>query len=130
MNFLVFWSRNPSDHIVIIQFFQFIFAPFDLALAQLAVLGMFDGLEQQVHPSAPLVKLMDLINAENYSAIEQRIFAMKSTRQALGLLLRSHVIKKFSGNRYLREHEQMLWTGQRMTKELKKIELSSFIHFK
>ncbi|KAJ3104153.1 hypothetical protein HDU97_009504 [Phlyctochytrium planicorne] len=135
--------------------------PYELAVAQLEVLGMFDGLEEMVDDLAgtlligsktqePLSKdvsklvdsgaellestfmnvdenvgqaegrhrddageklyprIRDWIAAERFHEIEQRVYKQKEARRRLGLCLRQHVISKFSGERYLREHEQAL----------------------
>lgn len=58
------------------------------------------------------IKLTDYLAAGRTDDIHQRILDMKEKRQNLGLRLRALVLEKFSGDRYLREHEQMLWIGK------------------
>ncbi|RKP04048.1 hypothetical protein CXG81DRAFT_7368, partial [Caulochytrium protostelioides] len=89
-------------------------SPYELALGQLAVLGLFDGLEDVANgrdPDPNADKLVDWISARRFADISERIMAKRLERRKLGLALRAHVLKKFSGTRYLREHEQMLWIG-------------------
>lgn len=49
---------------------------------------------------------------EQVAAIQQRMYGQSDARRALGLNMRKTVLRKFDGDRYLREHEQMLWIGQ------------------
>jgi len=44
--------------------------------------------------------------------ITQRMYDQAEARRALGMRSREIVQKSFSGDRYLREHEQMLWIGK------------------
>jgi len=83
-----------------------------LALGQLRVLAMTDGLEQLIEPEAPMVKLDDLLS-QGPQAVEQRMCdpAIKEKRQKLGLLLRQRTIDTFSIAKYWRQHEQVLWLG-------------------
>jgi glycosyltransferase involved in cell wall biosynthesis len=83
-----------------------------LALGELRVLTMTDGLEQLIEPEAPLVRLEDLL-AEGPQVVEQRMCdpVIKEKRQKLGLLLRQRTIDTFSIAKYWRQHEQVLWLG-------------------
>ncbi|KAK3314058.1 glycosyl transferase [Apodospora peruviana] len=49
---------------------------------------------------------------EQVKRIQARIYAKTEQRRALGLRGRENVLKNFSSERYLREHEQMLWIGK------------------
>lgn len=85
-------------------------SPYDLALGQISVLGLFDGLEdisEGRNPSSDAIRLIDYIASRRFDEIYDRIIAMRDKRRLLGLRLRELVIRKFSGERYLREHEQM-----------------------
>jgi glycosyltransferase involved in cell wall biosynthesis len=83
-----------------------------LALGQLRVLTMTDGLEQLIDPQAPLIKLEELL-ARGPQAVEQRMChpMIKEKRRKLGLLLRQRTIDTFSIAKYWRQHEQVLWLG-------------------
>jgi hypothetical protein len=49
---------------------------------------------------------------EDVARITQRMYEQSDARRALGMKSRAIVQKSFSGDRYLREHEQMLWVGK------------------
>jgi hypothetical protein len=49
---------------------------------------------------------------EDVARITERMYAKQMQRRKLGLMARNIVQKAFSGDRYLREHEQMLWIGK------------------
>ena len=49
---------------------------------------------------------------EEVKAISDRMYAKKDQRRKLGMMGRENVFKNFSADRYLREHEQMLWIGK------------------
>ncbi|EFX04881.1 glycosyl group 1 family protein [Grosmannia clavigera kw1407] len=53
-----------------------------------------------------------LPTAEQVQQISDRMYAKQDQRRALGMLGRQNVLKNFSSDRYLREHEQMLWIGK------------------
>jgi glycosyltransferase involved in cell wall biosynthesis len=88
--------------------------PRQLAIGQLQVLAMTDGLEQLVDPDggAGMVTFQSLVDA-GPEALERRIMDPRviELRERLGLMLRSKVLDVFSIKRYCREHEQILWTG-------------------
>jgi hypothetical protein len=50
--------------------------------------------------------------SEDVTRITQRMYEQSAARRALGMKSRAIVQKSFSGERYLREHEQMLWIGK------------------
>lgn len=86
-----------------------------LARAQIKMLAMLD--EYAKHSSNPTVTgitptLPSNPTPADVAAITQRMYDQSSPRRALGLKTREIVQKSFSGNRYLREHEQMLWIGK------------------
>jgi len=83
-----------------------------LALGQLRVLTMTDGLEQLIDPDAPTIRLEDLL-AGGPQIVEQRMCdpVIKEKRHKLGLLLRQRTIDTFSIAKYWRQHEQVLWLG-------------------
>ncbi|KAK0103063.1 hypothetical protein ONS96_005674 [Cadophora gregata f. sp. sojae] len=49
---------------------------------------------------------------EDVARITRRMYEQSDARRALGMRSREIVQKSFSGDRYLREHEQMLWIGK------------------
>jgi glycosyltransferase involved in cell wall biosynthesis len=49
---------------------------------------------------------------ESVAAINSRMIAKQEQRRKLGMMGRKNVLKNFSSERYLREHEQMLWIGK------------------
>jgi hypothetical protein len=51
-------------------------------------------------------------NSEDVARITQRMYDQTDARRRLGMKAREIVQKSFSGDRYLREHEQMLWVGK------------------
>lgn len=51
-------------------------------------------------------------SAEDVARITQRMYDQTDARRRLGMMSREIVQKSFSGDRYLREHEQMLWIGK------------------
>ncbi|KAI9346990.1 hypothetical protein BDR26DRAFT_92204 [Obelidium mucronatum] len=85
-----------------------------LALAQLKVLGMTDGLDSFVDPSrsdSPMVSVQDLIASPE--ALETRIMdpEIGKLREQLGEMFSKKTQSVFSIARYCREHEQVLWLG-------------------
>jgi hypothetical protein len=50
--------------------------------------------------------------SEDVARITQRMYDQTPARRRLGMKSREIVQKSFSGERYLREHEQMLWIGK------------------
>ncbi|KAJ3416068.1 hypothetical protein HDV05_003427 [Chytridiales sp. JEL 0842] len=98
-------------------------APYELALAQLSVLGVFDGLEDVANGgrnpqrTSPPPRIERWVAEKKFGEIYERIMSsgIKEARRRLGLRLREHCQQKFSGERYLREHEQMLHIGASRT---------------
>jgi len=83
-----------------------------LALGELRVLTMSDGLEQLIDPNAPVVRLDDLLS-KGPEAVEKRMCQedIREKRRKLGLQLRERTIQTFSIAKYWRQHEQVLWLG-------------------
>jgi hypothetical protein len=105
-------------------------APYELAMAQLCVLGVFDGVEEialgQTQHNSAAPRLADYVQQKRFKEIFERIIEKKHVRRQLGLRFREHVIRKFSGERYLREHEQMLHVGAFQTKGYLEFRRSAF----
>jgi Glycosyl transferases group 1 len=80
-------------------------------LALLEEFSEFAGDEEGYHP-----KLPPNPTKEEVQQIQKRMYEKSEQRRALGMLSRSLVIKSFSPERYLREHEQMLWIGKYQSK--------------
>ena len=85
-----------------------------LARAQLSVMGLlgewapFGG-----DPEGFVVPKLGLNpKPEEVKEIQKRIYEKQDKRRQLGMLGRTNVLKNFSADRYLREHEQMLWIGK------------------
>ncbi|GFF46513.1 hypothetical protein IFM46972_08059 [Aspergillus udagawae] len=97
--------------------FSEVVAPNDaisLASAQirvLALLGQWSAFaedeEGYVPPSLSLHP-----SREEVEQITRRMYEKAEQRRKLGMLGRSNVYNNFSSDRYLREHEQMLWLGK------------------
>ncbi|KAF2662496.1 glycosyltransferase family 4 protein [Lophiostoma macrostomum CBS 122681] len=87
---------------------------YGLARAQINLLAMLDewaqyaedepGQAAPVLPHKPMSRDVEIITRRMYEKTEQR--------RKLGMMARSIVQKSFGGERYLREHEQMLWIGK------------------
>ena len=96
--------------------FSEIVAPNDsysLAKAQVNILGMLEEWSQYADdPAGFRPKLPLHPTAEDTKMIAQRMYEKAPQRQRLGMKGRTQVINSFSSDRYLREHEQMLWIGK------------------
>lgn len=94
--------------------------PRALARAQISLLAVMDeweGLgEDEVSPGPTPEKFTE----EDVARITQRMYDKIPQRRKLGLQLRKIVQKSFSGDRYLREHEQMLWIGKYKNEALRR----------
>jgi hypothetical protein len=97
--------------------FSSVVAPNDslsLARAQVKVLALLDewsefaddapGTEAPKMPIAPT-------KAEGQTILA-RMYAKQEQRRKLGMMGRANVLSSFSSERYLQEHEQMLWIGK------------------
>ncbi|KAH8586586.1 glycosyl transferase [Bisporella sp. PMI_857] len=86
-----------------------------LARAQINVLGLLGRwsayAEDAAGASLPILAYPNP-TPEQVQQITQRIYDKTEQRRRLGMLGRDNVLKNFSSERYLREHEQMLWIGK------------------
>lgn len=87
-----------------------------LARAQIQLLGMLGEWAQYADDSGPAPVLSSSPSPEDVRVITQRMYDKSAHRRQLGMMAREIVQKSFSGDRYLREHEQMLWIGQHRSK--------------
>ena len=83
-----------------------------LARAQISMLAVMDEWEEYGEDSTPFGPTPETFTTEDVARITQRMYNKTKQRRNLGLRLRKIVQKSFSGDRYLREHEQMLWLGK------------------
>ncbi|KAH7113234.1 glycosyl transferase [Dendryphion nanum] len=86
-----------------------------LARAQvniLALLGRWAPHAEDAPGVAPPILSYPNPSAEEVKAISQRMYDKRDQRRKLGMLGRDNVLGNFSSERYLREHEQMLWIGK------------------
>ncbi|CAO2653668.1 Nn.00g030790.m01.CDS01 [Neocucurbitaria sp. VM-36] len=86
-----------------------------LARAQiniLALLGKWASHAEDAPGVSPPVLSYPVPSADEVRAISQRMYEKKEQRRKLGMMGRENVLKNFSADRYLREHEQMLWIGK------------------
>ncbi|ORY18988.1 putative glycosyl transferase [Clohesyomyces aquaticus] len=89
--------------------------PESLARAQISVMGLLGRWSAYADddPNTPApVLAYPTPSPEQVQQISQRIYAKTEQRRRLGMLGRENVLKNFSEERYLREHEQMLWIGK------------------
>lgn len=88
--------------------------PLALARAQINLLAMIDQwtkyAEDPADKPAPILPVNP--TPHDVEIITQRMYDKTEQRRALGMMARSIVQTSFSGERYLREHEQMLWVGK------------------
>jgi Glycosyl transferases group 1 len=86
----------------------------NLARAQINFLAMLDEWAPYANDPEGFVAptISDKPTAEEVAQITQRMYAKTEERKALGMRSREIVQKSFGGERYLREHEQMLWIGK------------------
>jgi hypothetical protein len=96
--------------------FSAVVAPNDassLAKAQINILAMLDEWSEYAddepgyRPQLPLHP-----TPEQVEEITRRMYDKTEQRRRLGMMGRSNVLNSFSSDRYLREHEQMLWIGK------------------
>jgi glycosyltransferase involved in cell wall biosynthesis len=84
-----------------------------LARAQIGVLALLDEWAAHAedpegyHPTLPLRP-----TPEETKQITKRMYEKQEQRRKLGMRSRDNILNSFSGDRYLREHEQMLWIGK------------------
>jgi len=101
--------------------------PYQLAMAQLRVLCMTNGLQQIVNKKSNDVVTIEELLKKGPSAVEARMNdpSVKEKRHELGLLLRKKTIEEFSITRYWRQHEQLLWLGHLSNKREKYMNMYS-----
>ncbi|KAL2828818.1 hypothetical protein BJY01DRAFT_255241 [Aspergillus pseudoustus] len=90
--------------------------PTSLASAQIRILGLLGewaafAEDEDEKGSIPPPTLSLRPSAEEVLQISQRMYDKSEQRRRLGLLGRANIYRHFSSDRYLREHEQMLWIG-------------------
>jgi hypothetical protein len=88
-----------------------------MARAQISLLALLEEWSQYADDTASSITTLDSsfpVNPtpEEVARITQRMYEQTDARRALGMRSRALVQKSFSGDRYLREHEQMLWVGK------------------
>ncbi|KAJ5710860.1 Glycosyl transferase family 1 [Penicillium malachiteum] len=83
-----------------------------LAKAQISMLAMLGEWSQYADDSEPAPILTSSPTPEDVSKITRRMYEKSQQRRDLGMRARQIVQRSFSGERYLREHEQMLWIGK------------------
>ncbi|KAJ5162295.1 hypothetical protein N7492_007687 [Penicillium capsulatum] len=95
--------------------FSAVVAPNDaqaLAKAQISMLALLGEWDDHSGGGEPAPVLTSSPTSEDVAAITRRMYEKSKERRALGMKTRDIVKKSFSGDRYLREHEQMLWIGK------------------
>jgi len=86
---------------------------YGLARAQINLLAMLDEWAQYADDGgAPAPVLPHKPTPRDVEIITRRMYDKTEQRRKLGMMARSIVQKSFGGERYLREHEQMLWIGK------------------
>ncbi|KAH8694067.1 glycosyl transferase [Talaromyces proteolyticus] len=99
--------------------FSAVVAPNDaqaLARAQIQMLAMMGEWSRFAEDTEPPPILSSSPSPDEVEVITRRMYDKKEQRRKLGMMTRSIVQKSFSGDRYLREHEQMLWVGKSLKK--------------
>ncbi|KAK2764485.1 hypothetical protein FQN54_009180 [Arachnomyces sp. PD_36] len=95
--------------------FSAVVAPNDaraLARAQINMLALLGEWSQYAEDTSPAPVLTSSPTREEVAIITKRMYEKSDQRRKLGMMTRNIVQKSFSGDRYLREHEQMLWIGK------------------
>lgn len=95
--------------------FSAVVAPNDaqaLARAQIHMLALLGEWSKYTEDAEPAPVLTSSPTPEEVAKITRRMYEKSSYRRKLGMMTRNIVQKSFSGDRYLREHEQMLWIGK------------------
>ena len=86
---------------------------YGLARAQINLLAMLDEWAQYADDNGvPAPILPHKPTPRDVEIITRRMYEKTEHRRKLGMMARSIVQKSFGGERYLREHEQMLWIGK------------------
>lgn len=88
--------------------------PLSLARAQINLLALLDQwtkyADDPEDSPAPILPINP--TERDVEMITKRMYEKSEQRRALGMMARKIVQTSFSGERYLREHEQMLWVGK------------------
>ncbi|KAH2704297.1 hypothetical protein KXW03_002251 [Aspergillus fumigatus] len=95
--------------------FSAVVAPNDalaLARAQITMLALLGEWAQYADDTEPAPVLTSSPTPDDVAKITRRMYEKAEHRRKLGMMTRNIVQKSFSGDRYLREHEQMLWIGK------------------
>ncbi|KAH8674812.1 hypothetical protein BGZ60DRAFT_448441 [Tricladium varicosporioides] len=100
--------------------FSAIVAPNDalaMARAQIKILALLDEFATYSDPSLSTEETQDYsfpatLTQQDIERIAKRMYEQAPARRKLGMRTREIVQKSFCGDRYLREHEQMLWVGK------------------
>lgn len=95
--------------------FSAVVAPNDaqaLARAQISMLALLGEWSRYSDDTNPAPVLTSAPTPQDVETITRRMYAQSEQRRKLGMMTRKIVQKSFSGDRYLREHEQMLWIGK------------------
>ncbi|KAK2781195.1 hypothetical protein FQN53_000739 [Emmonsiellopsis sp. PD_33] len=95
--------------------FSAVVAPNDaraLARAQISLLALLGEWSKYADDTRPAPVLPTSPTPDDVAIITRRMYEKTEQRRKLGLMTRAIVQKSFSGDRYLREHEQMLWIGK------------------
>lgn len=94
---------------------------YSLAKAQVSIMGLLgewseyaDDPEGFSPPELPLKP-----TAEQSASISQRMYEKVDQRRRLGMRGRANVLSSFSSERYLREHEQMLWLAKHQSRNFR-----------
>ena len=88
--------------------------PLSLARAQITLLALLGEWSKYADdPEGYQVPVLtDHPTSANVACITQRMYEKSKQRRKLGMMTRAIVQQSFRGDRYLREHEQMLWIGK------------------
>lgn len=95
--------------------FSAVVAPNDaqaLAKAQISMLALLGEWSECSDDPNPAPILSSAPTPADVEIITRRMYTQSEQRRKLGMMTRKIVQKSFSGDRYLREHEQMLWIGK------------------
>ncbi|GKZ26017.1 hypothetical protein AbraIFM66951_006769 [Aspergillus brasiliensis] len=95
--------------------FSAVVAPNDalaLAKAQITMLGLLGEWSKYAEDTEAPPVLTSSPTPDDVAKITRRMYEKSEHRRKLGMMTRKIVQKSFSGDRYLREHEQMLWIGK------------------
>lgn len=86
---------------------------FSLARAQVNILAMLDEWSEYADDKPGYrPKLSPHPSKEEVAEYTKRMYEKSEQRRRLGMMGRANVFNSFSSDRYLREHEQMLWIGK------------------